>query len=139
MVLRLRVERGIMRTARTDRTIARGFFLGIFATATLAGCANPNFIGVQDYGTIIGNVVDGNGKPIAGALVSATGSSSTFRSAGDGSFTLPQVAIGTQTLSVSAPGYAPPATQPSVVVPKNGTVAAGNIVLVSVTSIPPTR
>ena len=121
----------------TRRTIARGRFLGIFVAATLAGCANPNFIGVQDYGTIIGNVVDGSGKPIAGALVSSTGTSSTFRTASDGSFTLPQVAIGTQTVSVSAPGYAPPATQPSVVVVKNDTVAAGNIVLLSVTSIPP--
>ena len=128
-----------MATASSGRTIARGIFLGIVSTATLAGCTNPNFIGVQDYGTIIGNVVDGSGKPLAGALVSSTGSSSTFRTAGDGSFTLPQVAIGTQTISVSAPGYAPPATQPSVVVPKNGTVAAGNIVLVSVTSIPSSR
>jgi hypothetical protein len=123
----------------TTRAIARAVFIGTFAATTFAGCANPNFIGVQDYGTIIGNVVDGGTKPISGALVSSTGSSSTFRTAADGSFTLPQVAIGTQTLSVSAPGYAPPATQPSVVVPKNGTVPAGNIVLISVTSIPPTR
>ncbi len=130
-----------MRMARsfTTRTIARGVFISTFAAATFAGCANPNFIGIQDYGTIIGNVVDGGGKPITGALVSSTGSSNTFRTAADGSFTLPQVAIGTQTLSVSAPGYAPPAAVPSVVVPKNGTVAAGNIVLLSVTNIPTSR
>ena len=128
-----------MPIASSSRTVGRAVFLGAFAAATFAGCANPNFIGVQDYGTIIGNVVDGGGKPIVGALVSSTGSSNTFRTVGDGSFTLPQVAIGTQTLSVSAPGYAPPATQPSVVVPKSGTVAAGNIVLLSVTNIPPSR
>lgn len=118
---------------------ARRGVLGALCALVLAGCANPNFIGVQDYGTIIGNVVDGGGKPIVGALVSATGTSSTFRTVGDGSFSLPQVAVGTQTLGVSAPGYYPPGTTPSVVVTKNGTASAGNIVLQSATSIPPAR
>lgn len=110
--------------------------LSLTFAATLGGCANPNFIGVQDYGTIIGNVVDSAGKPINGALVSSTGTSSTFRSVADGSFTLPQVAVGTQTLVVSAPGFAAPAAPVTVVVTKDASVSAGNIALPSMTSIP---
>ncbi len=113
------------------RTVLAGFFTAVALTA----CANPNFIGVQDYGTIIGNVVDSSGKPIVGALVSSTGSGSTYRTVGDGSFTLPQVAVGVQTLSVSAPGYGPPAMAVTVEVKKDMTVSPtpGNIVLPSVT------
>lgn len=114
----------------------RSVLLGLVCTSALCACANPNFIGVQDYGTIIGNVVDTTGKPIVGALVSATGTSSTYRTNGDGSFSLPQVAVGAQTVNVSAAGYGPPTTQPSVVVAKDMTVAAGNIVLPSITSAP---
>ncbi|GAC1397577.1 MAG: hypothetical protein NVS3B17_20400 [Vulcanimicrobiaceae bacterium] len=115
-------------------TNRRTLLAGSFATLALAGCANPNFIGLQDYGTVYGNVVDGAGKPIVGALVSATGTSSTYRTVGDGSFTLPQVAVGVQTIGVSAPGYGPPARLPTVEVKKDLQVTPGNIVLPSVTS-----
>ncbi len=105
--------------------------VALVALATLAGCTNPSFIGVQDYGTIYGNVVDAAGKPIAGALVSATGTQSTYNSVGNGSFRLSQVAIGTQTVHISAPGYTSPATDVSVLVVKNGETPAGNITLTS--------
>ena len=108
-----------------------------FAIAALTGCIDPNLIGVQDYGTVYGNVVDVAGKPIGGALVSATGTSSTFRSDGDGSFRLPHVSIGTQTLGISAPGYGQPATPVSIVVEKNVEQSVGNIVLPATTSAPP--
>ncbi len=116
------------------RTVLTGFF----ASVALTACANPNFIGIQDYGTIVGNVVDTSGKPIVGALISSTGSASTYRTVGDGSFMLPQVAVGVQTLGVSAPGYGPPTTSLEVEVKKGLTVSPspGNIVLPSVTSVP---
>ena len=114
----------------------RSLLFGLVGAGALAGCANPNFIGIQDYGTIIGNVVDSSGKPIVGALVSATGTSSTYRTVGDGSFSLPQVAVGTQMVSISAPGYGPPAAPPGGVVTKDGTLSLGNIVLPSTTSAP---
>ncbi len=121
--------------------LARGplilFGACLIAMAALAGCANPNFIGIQDFGTIYGNVVDTAGKPIGGALVSATGSASTFRSNGDGSFRLPQVSIGTQNVNVSAPGYGPPTAPVSVLVVKNVDTSVGNITLPSTTSAPP--
>jgi len=121
-----------LRLAHTPQRLA-----WIVALVTLTSCANPNFIGVQDYGTIYGNVIDTAGKPIAGALVSATGTSSTFRSGGDGAFRLPQVSIGTQIVSVSAPGYGPPAATISILVEKNAERSVGNITLPSTTSAPP--
>ncbi|GAC1546107.1 MAG: hypothetical protein NVS3B16_16370 [Vulcanimicrobiaceae bacterium] len=108
----------------------------LLAFGALAGCTNPNFIGIQDYGTIYGNVVDTAGKPIGGALVSATGTSSTFRSGGDGSFRLPQVSVGTQSVSISAPGYGPPTPPVSVLVVKNVETSVGNVTLPSTTSAP---
>lgn len=109
---------------------------GTLALGLLGGCANPNFIGVQDYGTIYGNVVDTTGKPIVGALVSATGGSYTYRTIADGSFRLTQISAGTQTVSVSAPGFGPPAAPITVLVVKNMEASVGNITLPSTTSIP---
>lgn len=105
------------------------------ALGSLVACANPNFIGVQDYGTIYGNVIDAGSKPIGGALVSATGSSSTFRSNGDGSFRLPHISTGLQTVSAAAPGYASATTTVQVV--KDTETSVGNITLTSTTNIPP--
>jgi hypothetical protein len=75
------------------------------AAGALAGCANPNLIGVQDYGYIVGNVTDQNSKPVAGALVSATGTTSTTRTDVKGNFNLQNVAIGEQTVTIQAAGY----------------------------------
>ncbi|MBC5804277.1 MAG: carboxypeptidase regulatory-like domain-containing protein, partial [Candidatus Eremiobacteraeota bacterium] len=73
--------------------------------ATLAGCANPTAIGVQTYGTITGTVVDvRTQKPIANALTSV-GSQIARYTQSDGSFILPLVPEGTQTVTVSAGGY----------------------------------
>ena len=99
--------------------------------AVLAGCTNPNFIGLQDFGTINGNVVDQSGKPIAQALVSSTGTSSIYNTQSNGSFNLINVAVGEQTVTVSAPGYLNSATA-TVIVVKNQNVTAGNLVLTSV-------
>ena len=122
-------------TVRLKRVRLASFLAYSFAAATLAGCANPNFIGIQDYGTVYGNVVDSGGKPIGEALLSATGSTSTIRSNGDGSFKLPQISVGTQTISASAPGYGSATT--SILVVKDTETSVGNIALVSNTNIPP--
>jgi hypothetical protein len=78
------------------------FFL---VAGALGACANPNFIGVQDYGYIVGNVVDQNNKPVAGALISATGTTETSRTDQNGNFNIQKVAIGEQTVSIQAAGY----------------------------------
>ncbi len=108
----------------------------LLALTILAGCANPNFIGVQDYGTIYGNVIDSAGKPIGGALVSATGGANPVTSNGNGSFRLPQISVGTQTVSVSAPGFGPPAAPVQVLVVKDVETSVGNITLPSTISAP---
>jgi len=99
----------------------------------LGGCANPNFIGVQDYGYIVGNVIDQNGKPIPNALVTATGTNQPARTGPDGAFNLQNVATGEQTVTATAAGYEPQATPVTVIVVTGTGVQAGNIVLHSAT------
>ena len=102
--------------------------------AALGGCVNPNFIGVQDYGSIAGRVVDSGNTPINGAFVSSTGTTAAIRTGADGTFTLPQVAVGTQTVSFSAAGYG--AQTASILVEKDKTAALPLVTLPSTTSIP---
>jgi len=78
--------------------------LAIAASAP-AGCANPNFIGVQDYGYVVGNVIDQNNKPVVGALISATGTTATSRTDNKGNFNLQNVAVGEQTVTIQAAGF----------------------------------
>lgn len=99
--------------------------------AALAGCANPNFIGVQDYGYVVGNVVDQNSKPVAGALVSATGTTATSRTDQTGTFNLQNVAIGEQTVTVSAAGFA--SSTATAIVVKNQGVTVPTLKLTSTT------
>ncbi len=107
--------------------------LGAVLAWSLAGCANPNYIGVQDYGYIVGNVVDQNGKPIPNALVTSTGTNNTSRTGADGGFNIQNVATGEQTVTANAAGYQPLATPVTVIVVQNQGVQAGNIVLQSAT------
>jgi hypothetical protein len=73
--------------------------------ASLGGCQDPNFIGVQDYGSVNGRVIDAKTKgPVNGAIVSV-GSLEVRHTVSDGSFLLDHVPAGTQTLLVQAPGY----------------------------------
>ena len=78
------------------------------ALAALAGCVNPNAIGVQDFGYIQGRVLNARtNQPITGTpgslpLVSATGYAANVDASG--AFVL-RVPIGPQTFYVSAPGF----------------------------------
>jgi hypothetical protein len=104
------------------------------AVLVLAGCTNPNAIGVQDYGTIYGNVVSSSGQPVTGAEVSATGSVNPVSSAPNGAFTLTGVAVGEQTVTVEAAGYM--TATATVIVTANQSVSAGNIAITPTTSTP---
>lgn len=76
----------------------------VLMALALAGCPNPNDIGVQTYGTVAVTVLDGGtGKPVSGALVSA-GSTITCNTVANGTCTLPQVPVGKWTIQASAPG-----------------------------------
>lgn len=69
------------------------------------GCSNPNAVGVQQYGTIVGRILDAtNNRPVSGVLVSV-GSLFTATSDPNGAFTLSNIPIGHQEVTASAPGY----------------------------------
>lgn len=88
------------------------------AAVALAGCPNPNAIGVQDMGTIVATTVDGtSGQPIANVIVSA-GSNFTCTTASNGVCTLPQVPVGAWTVMGNAAGLHGSAT---TTVTKNNT------------------
>lgn len=108
---------------------------GAVALVTLLGAkgCDSNYIGVQDYGSIQGNAVDQKGRPLGGAIV-YVGSLATIRSAPDGSFLLPHVPSGEQTVNASLGGYQTGSA--TVIVTKEKQVSAGNIVLTQVTSNP---
>jgi Carboxypeptidase regulatory-like domain len=86
-------------------------FSTIFLIPTLfTACVNPNAVGVQDYGTIVGRVYDAQtNQPLNNVIVSV-GSLITAHSGPDGSFSLTQVPTGQQTITIYAPpGYLSPA------------------------------
>ncbi|GAC1499751.1 MAG: hypothetical protein NVS1B14_03360 [Vulcanimicrobiaceae bacterium] len=70
------------------------------------GCSpDPNYIGVQDYGSVTGRVIDAKtNQPIGNALV-AIGTQVTATTDAQGGFSLIHVPAGTQTVTVSAGGY----------------------------------
>jgi hypothetical protein len=109
--------------------------LGALALGTLLGAkgCDSNYIGVQDYGAVIGNVVDQAGKPVVNAFVRVTGSTTTGSTDPKGGFLIQHVAIGQQTLTVYAAGFNGQATM-DVVVEKDKTASAGNMQLLSSTA-----
>jgi len=71
----------------------------------------PAIFGQELNGTLRGTVLDAQGKPVAGAKVTAagetTGLSATAESSSVGVYALPSLAVGSYTLRVNAPGFAP--------------------------------
>jgi hypothetical protein len=102
----------------------------LLSTFALAGCPDSNFIGVQDFGTVNGRVVDArSNQPVNGAVVSV-GSLEVVRVGNDGIFSLPHVPVGTQTVTVRAVGYA--TVTANVIVLKGQTADAGLVSLPTV-------
>lgn len=82
-----------------------GFVLLLSLGANGGGCSNPNAVGVQQFGSIVGRVLDAtNNRPVSGVLVSV-GSLYTTYTDGRGGFTLSNIPIGVQQLTANAPGY----------------------------------
>lgn len=91
----------------------------------------PNIVGVQDYGHVVGRVLDAmTNRPIANALVSI-GSLYTTRADIGGAFTLRTIA-GDQTVTARAAGYTTATADTTI--PKDGTVSIGYIRLVPLTA-----
>src|SRR5579872_1609906 len=82
-----------------------GFVLLLCLGANGGGCSNPNAIGVQQYGTIVGRVLDAtNNRPVPNALISV-GSIYTAYTDPQGGFSISGIPIGPQDVTASAPGY----------------------------------
>lgn len=82
-----------------------GFVFLLCLGANGGGCSNPNGGGVQQFGTVVGRVLDAtNNRPVANALVSV-GSIWTAYSDPSGAFLIPNIPIGAQDVTASAPGY----------------------------------
>lgn len=90
-------------------TSMRYFVLGMIVLFSLGdGCSPaPGVVGVQDYGQVVGRVLDAmTNRPIPAAIVSV-GSLYTTSADARGAFVLERVPVGDQTVTARAPGYAP--------------------------------
>jgi len=85
------------------RSVFAAAFLAL-GLAGLAGCANPNAIGVQVFGTVTVHCVKfSDGSPVPGALVSVANVSHYADANGNWTFTN-IVPAGPETFTAAAPG-----------------------------------
>jgi hypothetical protein len=87
--------------------LSRGAFAAASLLGLLTACApNPNGMGVADFGTVTGRVVDQQSvQPITGATISI-GNVVTVTAVPDaGGFVLRSVPVGTQTIRIRAIGW----------------------------------
>ncbi len=96
------------------------------------GCSpQAGVVGVQDYGNVVGRVLDAaTNRPIPNALVSI-GSLYTTNADVRGAFTIRAV-VGDQTVTARAPGYDTATADTTIT--KDGTVSIGYIRLVPLTA-----
>jgi len=104
--------------------------------ALLAACSpNPNGMGVADFGSVSGTVVDSKTQqPIPQFTVSIGGQSRTVSPASNGAYSVTNIPIGTQQLTIFAIGYQT-YVQPGIVVLTNQTTQIPTIGLASTTGL----
>ena len=109
----------------------RGAFAAALIVLTLGACApNPNGMGVADFGSVDGNVVDTQSlQPIGGATVAVGNVVAVTSPGSSGYFLLQNVPVGTQTLQITAIGWQPYTA--TITVTKNDYTHLNNIGLVS--------
>jgi hypothetical protein len=114
----------------------RNLVLGFVLLLTMGDGCGSNVVGVQDYGSITGRVLDATtNRPLPNAFVSV-GSLYTVSADPQGAFTMPRVPIGTQTVTARAAGYT--TANADIDVGKNHTSDAGYLRLTPVASNLPT-
>ncbi len=87
----------------------------------MAGCPNPNSIGVQEFGTVnVTCVLASNNQPVAGVLVSVGGVTAGAYTNSAGQVSIAQVEIGAHTVDAHGPGL--DGNSPTVNVTQNQTV-----------------
>ena len=106
----------------------RNLVLGLVLLLALGDSCNNGVVGVQDYGSVTGRVLDATtNHPIANALVSV-GSLFVVTADAEGAFTLPHVPVGLQSVTARMPGYTTDAT--TLRVKKDTTAQVGYLRLV---------
>ncbi|MDE2482818.1 MAG: carboxypeptidase regulatory-like domain-containing protein [bacterium] len=112
----------------------RNLVLGLVMLLALGDSCSNNVVGVQDYGSVTGRILDATtNRPIANALVSV-GSLYTGSADPQGAFTLQNIPIGRQIVTARMPGYTTDSHQ--ILVRKDRVAAAGYLRLVPLT-VPP--
>ncbi len=116
------------------QTIRCAFGSALLAAA-LAACTNPNGMGVADFGTVTGRIVDTQSQlPISGATISIGNIVALTAPSDQGGFILRNVPVGTQELRIDAVGWQRYKT--NVTVTKNKTTDIGVIGLPSSLNTP---
>jgi hypothetical protein len=109
----------------------RKVVLGLVLLLAMGDSCNNGVVGVQDYGSVTGRVLDAmTNHPIADAIVSV-GSLFVTRADAQGGFTLPHVPIGNQSLTARMPGFSTVTTM--IRVKKDETAQAGYLRIVPIT------
>jgi hypothetical protein len=109
----------------------RKVILGLVLLLTLGDSCNNGVVGVQDYGSVTGRVLDATtNQPVANAIISV-GSLFTATAGADGAFTMLHIPIGLQQVTARSPGWTTASVQ--VRVKKDTTAQAGFIRIVPLT------
>ncbi|MDP9024068.1 MAG: carboxypeptidase-like regulatory domain-containing protein, partial [Candidatus Eremiobacteraeota bacterium] len=83
----------------------RNLVLGFVIFLALGDSCSNGVVGVQDYGSVTGRVLDATtNKPVPNAIVSV-GSIFTATADTRGAFTMPRIPVGSQSVTVRAPGF----------------------------------
>lgn len=83
----------------------RSIVLGFVLLLALGDSCSNGVVGVQDYGSVIGRVLDATtNRPVPNAIVSV-GSLYTASADAFGAFTLPRIPVGSQSVTARAPGF----------------------------------
>jgi len=83
----------------------RKLVLGLVVFLAMGDSCNNGVVGVQDYGSVTGRVLDATtNRPISAAIISV-GSLYTASADGYGAFTMQHIPIGQQTVTARMPGF----------------------------------
>jgi len=92
------------------RKIMKKTWLALFAALTLTFCFSGIILGQETTGSIVGTVKDSAGASVAGATVTITDQTKkvavrTVTTTDDGTFSVPNLAISTYSVTVEAPNF----------------------------------
>ena len=103
----------------------------LLAIAFVASYMSPTLAVGGQTGNVTGQVLNASGQPVAGAVVTMTSPSGTYKTTTDtnGNFSVIGAVVDTYTVSVTKPGFEP-FTQPGITVSGDQTVALGHVNIV---------